>query len=90
MRVVWSPMAMASLNGILDHLEQLNPEAARRVGREMFASAAALGSLPRRHRDRGNGIRVMPVLGTAFLLHYRVENAVVRILLVRHGRQVGD
>ena len=53
-------------------------------------AAEELASLPYMYRDRGNGIRVMPVLGVPFLLHYRVENDLVHILLVRHGHQAED
>ncbi len=92
MKVVWSPHAMRMLNDILDFLEPLNPHAARRIGREMFRTAAGLADLPHRHRDRGHGIRVMPVLGTPYLIHYRVEaeRGTVRILLVRHGHQQAE
>jgi plasmid stabilization system protein ParE len=90
MKVIWAPPARRRFLDMIEHIWRQHPQGARRCADAVNSAAEELANLPYRYRDRGNGIRIMPVLGTPFMLHYRVERDIVRILLVRHGHQVED
>lgn len=90
MRVVWSPLALAKVEEIADVIRYDKPGAAQKWVEELLDAAGSLVDLPRRGRkvpeiDRAD-IREL-LLGN-YRLIYRIEDAVVSILTVRHGRQL--
>lgn len=87
MKVIWAPPARRRFLDSIEYIWRQHPQGARRCADAVHSAAEELASFPYRHRDRSAGIRMMPVRGTPFILHYRIEAEVVRILFVRHGRQ---
>lgn len=92
MKVIWAVSARRRFRALLQSAWQQHPPGARRCAAAVARAADELAHFPFRYRDRGHGVRVMPVLGTPYLLHYRIEadHGTVRILLVRHGREAGE
>lgn len=85
--VRWTNEALKDLDGILVDIERHNPMAAIDLVEAIVASGNALRLLPARNPIRHEGgLRERPVLGTRYILLYRIarEDSVV-ILAIRHG-----
>jgi plasmid stabilization system protein ParE len=85
--VRWTDEALRDLDDILAYIEQHNPMAAIDLVETIIASGNALGIFPARNPIRhAAGIRERPVLGTRYVLLFRIgrEN-LVHVLAVRHG-----
>ena len=85
--VRWTDEARSDLNDILSYVEQHNPLAAVDLVETIIASGNALAAFPARNPIRhGAALRERPVLGTRYVLLYRIirDDGVV-ILAVRHG-----
>jgi plasmid stabilization system protein ParE len=85
--VRWTDAALADLSDILSYVEQHNPLAAVDLVETIIASGNALSTFPARNPVRHPGeLRERPVLGTRYVLIYRIEpDNVVIVLAVRHG-----
>ena len=85
--VRWTDAALRDLDDILAYIEQHNPIAAIDLVEAIIASGNSLKIFPARHPVRHiPGIRERPVLGTRYILLYRIERAdLVLVLAVRHG-----
>ena len=85
--VRWTDEACRDLDDILAYTEQHDPLAAIDLVEAIVASGDALRTFPLRNpvRHAGN-LRERPILGTRYILIYRVEAGdMVFILAVRHG-----
>ena len=88
MHVRWSPAAAADLSGIVQYIRQENPEAARRVAKTIYESAASLRDFPFKGRiGRVDGTRELALSPLPFILVYRVLRDAVEIANVIHGAQ---
>lgn len=85
--VRWKQGARADLENILAHIEQHNPLAAVDRVETIIASGNAWAPLRARNPIRHEReLRERPVLGTRYVLVYRIEGEdLVLILAVRHG-----
>ena len=85
--VRWTETALADIDEVLADIEQHNPLAAIDLVETIIASGNALKVFPARNPVRHAGvIRERPVLGTRYMLLYRIErDDLVYILAVRHG-----
>lgn len=85
--VRWTNEALADLDGILGEIERHNPMAAIDVVEAIIASGNALKVFPARNPVRHEAdLRERPVLGTRYILLYRIEREdLVLIMAVRHG-----
>ena len=85
--VRWTNESLKDLDDILDDIEQHDPMAAIDLVETIIASGNALKLLPARNPVRhGKDIRERPVLGTRYVLLYKIEQSDrVYILAVRHG-----
>ena len=85
--VRWTDEALRNLDGILADIERENPMAAIDLVETIIASGNALRAFPSRNPIRhAGGLRERPVLGTRYILLYRVaREGLVYILTVRHG-----
>jgi toxin ParE1/3/4 len=85
--VRWTDGARRDLEDILAYIEQHNPMAAIDLVESIIASGNALRAFPARNPIRHkSGLRERPVLGTRYVLLYRIDRAgTVMILTVRHG-----
>ena len=85
--VLWTDEALKDLDEILAEIEQHNPLAAIDLVETIIASGNALKAFPMRNPVRHEGgLRERPILGTRYILIYRLdEDDRVFILAVRHG-----
>lgn len=88
MRVTYTPRAARDLRHIKNHVGQHNPIAASRMVRLIRDRVATLSAQPRLGRPgRVAGTRELVVVGTPYLVPYRVTDVRVEILAVIHGVQ---
>ncbi len=85
--VRWTDTALADIDDILTDIEQHNPLAAIDLVETIIASGNALKAFPARNPVRHAGmVRERPVLGTRYMLLYRIErDDLVYVLAIRHG-----
>jgi toxin ParE1/3/4 len=88
MRLRWPSRAQRSLNGQLSYIAARNPFAAADMLDEIEAAVDRLRDFPESGRPgRLRGTRELPVVGTPFLIVYRVKRTMVEIVRVLHGAQ---
>jgi toxin ParE1/3/4 len=88
MKIVWSPRAVAHLVAIRAFIAEDSPDAAQSVAAKIVASVEQLALFPNRGRaGRVSGTRELVVVGTAYVLPYRVKAERLEIIAVFHGRQ---
>jgi toxin ParE1/3/4 len=86
MKVIWTRPALRELEAIADFIARQNPRAAKRVTDRVLTHAATLGERPYIGRPgRIAGTRELVVMGTPFIVPYRVRDDLVEILSVFHG-----
>lgn len=88
--VQWLPNAEADLERHFDALNDKNPIAASKATRLIFKAGASLSVFPYRGRSiDGTQQRKLPVpFGKyGYVLYYRIEDDLVFILRVHHGRE---
>jgi toxin ParE1/3/4 len=94
MRVVWSAEARRAIDQIFTYIATDNPGAASRVADAIISAGNSLEQFPERYPHRGGGVRQQRVVGTKYLIRYRIERTHpsgprVLIIAVRHGAQLG-
>ena len=86
MRTVrWSRDAQADVASIDSHYHQLNPGYAARVARLAVRAGRFLAENPEAGPPVGNQTRKWRVSGTPYLLFYRPEEKVLRIVRIMHA-----
>ena len=96
MRLRWTNPALGDLTDIHAYIAEHNPIAALRVARLLRAQAEGLAAHPQIGRvGRVEGTRELVVSGSSFIIAYRVTEASVDILAIRHGarqwpEQIGE
>ena len=87
-RVRWTRRARRRLREIGAYVEEHNPVAAARVVGAIARSIERLGREPGRGRPgRIRGTRELVVIGTPYLVAYRVHVNDIEILTIQHGAQ---
>lgn len=88
MRIEWLPEAQRNLTGQLDWIAERNPWAAIDMGDAIHAAVSRLADYPTMARPgRVTGTRELVVVGTPYIVVYRIEASAVVILRVLHGAQ---
>ena len=88
MRVEWLPEAEKNLTAQLDWIADRDPWAAIDVGDTVLAAVERLADHPAMARPgRVAGARELVVVGTPYIVVYRIEAAAVVVLRVLHGAQ---
>ena len=88
MRIRWLPDAEQSLDDQVSYLATENPAAAVASGDAVHAAVERLSEFPLSARSgRVKGTRELVVLGTPYVVIYRVTADAVTIMRVLHGRQ---
>lgn len=88
MKVEWLPEAERSLAAQLEWIGQHDPWAALDMGDAIHAAVGRLADFPAMARaGRVRGSRELVVVGTPYIVVYRIEPSVVVILRVLHGAQ---
>lgn len=88
MKVVWLPIAERNLTAQMDWVAERDPWAAIDMGDAIIAAVDRLVAFPAMARPgRVPGTRELVVVGTPYIVVYRIEAAAVLILRVLHGAQ---
>lgn len=88
MRIEWLPQAVRNLDAQLAYIGDHNPVAAIEMGDAIEAFVGRLADFPESGRPgRVPGTRELVVMGTPFIVVYRIEPAALVILRVLHGAQ---
>lgn len=85
----WTARARHRLEGIGVHIAADNPAAAARVVEAIVLSIERLGDAPNRGRPgRIPGTRELVVVGTPYVVAYRVRDNDIEALTIQHGAQL--
>jgi addiction module RelE/StbE family toxin len=88
MKIRWSPTAVSDLKSIRDYIARDRPAAAQRVAAAIKEGAIRLADFPFSGRaGRVPGTHELVIPGTSYIAAYRVQDDVVEIAAVLHGRQ---
>ena len=86
MKIEWVRSAWIDFEEAIDFILQDNPEAARKMAMRILQAARLLTEHPGAGRaGRVPGTRELVIVGTPFILPYRVKDNSVQILRVLHG-----
>ncbi|OHV83418.1 type II toxin-antitoxin system RelE/ParE family toxin [Ensifer sp. LCM 4579] len=91
-QVVYAPAALRDIERLRIFLCSKNPSAARRAGDAIIKGVRILGSQPHMGRpveDLPENYREWVIEFGAYVVRYRIDDDVVTILLIRHGREAG-
>ena len=87
--VRWTRRAHRRLQAIGAHIEADNPLAAARVIRAIALAVHRLSEAPGRGRPgRVRGTRELVVVGTPYIVAYRVHANDIEVITVQHGAQL--
>jgi toxin ParE1/3/4 len=87
-KLVWSATAARNIDEIWNYIAQDNLEAADRTIEQLRGSVEHLKHHPRMGRSgRMRTTRELIVVGTPYILVYRVSQATIEIVRILHGRQ---
>lgn len=85
----WTARARRRLEGIGVHIAANNPVAAARVVEAIALGIERLASAPGRGRlGRIPGTRELVVVGTPYIVAYRVRDDAIEVLTIQHGAQL--
>lgn len=88
MRTEWLPEAARNLTAQLEWIAERDPWAAIDVGDAVHAAAERLAEHPSIGRPgRVRATRELVVVGTPYIVVYRIEQTVVLVLRILHGAQ---
>lgn len=88
MKIEWSLFAVEDRTRIFDYIEQDDPLAAVAVDERIMEQTATLSAFPECGRPgRVKGTRELVINNTSFIVAYRVQDGIVRILRILHGAQ---
>ena len=82
--VVWTDRALADLARAVAYVSEFRPLAAQRLAQRLRSAADSLEAEPARGRTIARGRRELVVIAP-YLIRYRLEGDVVKVLEVRHG-----
>ena len=86
MRLVWTRLALDDLDHARDFIEAANPPAVLKVVERIESAVATLAAHPEMGRPgRFEGTRELIVVGTPFIVPYRVHGDRIEILGIIHG-----
>jgi toxin ParE1/3/4 len=87
-QIEWSLFAVEDRTRIFDYIEQEDPLAAVAVDERIMEQTATLSAFPECGRPgRVEGTRELVINHTSFIVAYRVQNGIVRVLRILHGAQ---
>ena len=88
MKIEWSWFAVEDRTSIFEYIEQDDPRSAIVVDERIMEQTAKLARFPECGRPgRIEGTRELVINKTPFIVAYRIQKGVVRILRVLHGAQ---
>ena len=86
-RVRWTTKAADQLEGIVKHIQEDNPEAARKVAQAILDRIENLKLFPRLGRPGEELEGTRELLSPPYVIVYRLKDDVAEILYIWHGAQ---
>ena len=90
-KVIWTDPALEDLREIVAYIAADNPEAARRVGFDIFETVGLLASFPLigPPYPRGSNGKIREIVSWSYRIFYRVDSKkkLVEVLTIWHGRR---
>ena len=87
-RIVWTLPARDDLREINDWLErETSPALATKILATIRLRSKFLEDFPKGGRPHRDDTRILRVLGTPYLIRYRIKDGVVQILRIHHERE---
>jgi toxin ParE1/3/4 len=87
-RLVWAERALSQLEHAFSHIAEDNPAAAWRIYDRITSRADELQEFPERGpAGREPGTRELVVLGTPYIIIYRLSPGLIEIAAVWHAKQ---
>lgn len=88
MKIKWLDSAIDNLSNIADYIAEDNPQKARHLVSKIRSAIANLAKQPAMGRPgRVQGIREIVIVGTPYLIVYRLQHDSIEILRVLHSSQ---
>ena len=89
MRVIWSPLGKADLFEIIDRIALERPRAALGIYDRINARVGRLADFPFSGPEstRRPPLRQLTISGTPYLVFYRIDGDVVRVIAIFDGRR---
>ncbi len=88
MKIQWLDSAIDNLSNIADYIAEDNPQKARQLVSKIRVAISNLSKHPSMGRiGRVQGTRELVIVGTAYLIIYRLKPDNIEILRVLHGAQ---
>ena len=84
-QVIWLPETVDMLDAIRGYVGQFNPQAADVLTDRIIAAGESLAHFPNRGRSAGRYRELATV--PPYVIRYRVADAAVYIVRIKHGRQ---
>ncbi len=90
MKIIWSRLAIDRVTEITNYIAKDKPTAAEKWVDKLFAKAENLASFPKSGRivPEINRDQYREIIYGNYRIVYRIEEAQISILTVRHGKQV--
>jgi len=86
--IAWLPEAVRNRDNQIAYVGERNPAAAIELGDAIEAAVDRLADFPESGRQgRVSGTRELAVVGTPYVIVYRIDAATVLVLRVLHGGQ---
>ena len=88
-KIIWTDPALEDLREIVAYISGDNPEAARRVGMDIYESVGMLSSFPLigPPYPRGSNGKIREIVSWSYRIFYRVNSKkkLVEVLTIWHG-----
>jgi len=86
MQIRWSNRSIAEFDAIIAYIATDNESAAVRMAHTIVAAVRQLESFPKSGHPVGLGrTRVLPIAGTAYVVHYRIRHQIINLTDIVHG-----
>jgi len=88
MKIKWVNSAIDNLSNLADYIAEDNPVKARKLISKIRAAISNLAQQPAMGRPgRVENTRELVIVGTPYIVIYRIQNKEIEILRVLHGAQ---
>jgi len=88
MKLVWSDIALARINGIYDYIQAEQPAAATRVVKRLQQAGEMIAKFPQSGRPlRRKSAFIYAVPKTRYLIVYKQDSDTITIATVLHGSE---
>jgi len=88
-KIKWVSIALSDFEEAVEYISQFNKNAAQRIAKKIWNSVQNLKENPYMGRyGRVDGTRELIVVGTQYIIPYRIKGNKIEILRVLHGARI--